>query len=117
MLVVYRLCAPERLIVHYQTPKRRVVMPFTNVLPHLIVPLLIQVVYQPILIFVPASSSPTVLAKRDTAVAPAGRHEARTRGSKNDEHVLHDVSNTNKTFVNVSSPPGAITTPSTTTSE
>ena len=92
-------------------------MPFTNVLPHLIVPLLIQVVYQPILIFVPASSSPTVLAKRDTAVAPAGRHKARTRGSKNDEHVLHDVSNTNKTFVNVSSPPCAITTPSTTTSE
>jgi hypothetical protein len=117
MLLVYRLCAPERLIVHCQTPKRRVVMPFTNVLPRLIVPLLIQVVYQPILIFVPASSSPTVLAKRDAAVAPAGRHKARTRGSKNDEHVLHDVSNTNKTFVNVSSPPGATTTPSTTTSE
>jgi hypothetical protein len=61
--------------------------------PRLIIPLLIQIIYQPILIFIPPSpaTSRTILIKAHSTVPATGGHEARTRGCENDEHVLLKV--------------------------
>jgi hypothetical protein len=60
--------------------------------PRLIIPLLIQIIYQPILIFVSPSPStapaPGVLAQTHTTVSAAGGHEARAGRSEDDEHIL-----------------------------
>jgi hypothetical protein len=60
--------------------------------PRLIIPLLIQVIYQSILIFVSPTPStapaPGVLTQAHTTVPAAGGHEARAGRSEDDEHVL-----------------------------
>lgn len=59
---------------------------------YLVFPLLVQIIYQPILVFVPPSSPPVFLTERDAAVASAGGHEARAGGRDYDKHILSCVS-------------------------
>jgi hypothetical protein len=59
---------------------------------YLIVPFLVQVIYQAILVVVSGSAAAAVLAERNATVAPAGGHEARTGGCEDNKHVLVNVS-------------------------
>jgi hypothetical protein len=64
----------------------------------LVVPLLVQIVYQPILILVspPSSVPPAFVTERDTTVPSPRGHEASARGGEDDEHVLLSVSITSR---------------------
>jgi hypothetical protein len=57
----------------------------------LVIPLFVQVIYQPIFVLISPPPPSVFLAKRNAAVAPAGWHEAGARRCEDDEHVLSNV--------------------------
>lgn len=59
-----------------------------GIVAHLVVPLLIQVVYQPVLALVAPTPPSTIPIQAHTAVASARGQEARTARRENNKHIL-----------------------------
>jgi hypothetical protein len=59
---------------------------------NLVIPFLVQVIYQSVLVFVSPSSPPIFVAERDTAVTPTGWHKAGAGRGEDNEHILGSVS-------------------------
>lgn len=70
------------------------IAPLLTVAPLLIIPLLVQLVYQAILALIAPPPPPGISAKRDATVPPARGEEARARRGENNEQVLLALAHT-----------------------